>query len=79
MGYFLRTKHEDHPNKDGSMTPEEQGAHVAAYRAELISAEEHAFWQRAASNQGYHYFGSAKTMTLIGRAFAEALLEMKEK
>ena len=32
-----------------------------------------------ASNAGYHYLGCAKTMALIGRDFAEAMLEMETK
>jgi alpha-galactosidase len=79
MAYFLRTEHKDHANKDGKMTPQQQRAFVKEYRARLITAEEDAFWQRAASNQGYHYFGSAKTMALIGKAFAEATLKMEKK
>jgi alpha-galactosidase len=78
MAYFLRTEHKNHANKDGKMTPEQQRAYVKEYRAKLITAEEDAFWQRAASNQGYHYFGSAKTMALIGKAFAEAALKMEK-
>jgi hypothetical protein len=32
---------------------------------------------RGASNGGFHYLGSAKIMTQIGRAFAEAMIEME--
>jgi len=32
-----------------------------------------------ASNGGYHYLGSAKIMAQIGKAFAEAMLEMEKK
>ena len=74
MAYFLRIKHKDHANKDGKMTPEQQRAYVKEYRADLITPEEDAFWQYAASHQGYHYFGSAKTLGQIGQAFAEAML-----
>ena len=79
MAYFLRTEHKDHANKDGKMTPEQQRAYVKEYRAKLITAEEDAFWQRAASHQGYHYFGCAKTLAQIGKAFAEAMLEIEKK
>jgi len=79
MAYFLRTEHKDHANKDGKMTPQQQRAYVKEYRAKLITAKEDAFWQRAASHQGYHYFGSAKTMALIGKAFAEATLKMEKR
>ena len=32
-----------------------------------------------ASNGGYHYLGSAKILGQIGKAFAEAILKMKEQ
>jgi hypothetical protein len=73
-GYGSRSN----PAEDGGkMTREEQQAYVREYRARLITHEEDSFWRRAASNQGYHYFGSAKTLGQIGQAFAEALLEIK--
>ena len=40
----------------------------------MISEEEEAYAQIARSNGGYHYYGSAKTMAQIGKAFAEALV-----
>jgi alpha-galactosidase len=46
------------------------------YEAELISPAEVALWKRGASNAGYHYLGCAKTFALMGRAFAEANLEI---
>ncbi len=78
MSYFLDTKHKDHANADGKMTKEEQRAYVERYRAELISPAEEALWKRGASNAGYHYLGCAKTFALMGRAFAEAVLQMRE-
>lgn len=74
MAYFLKTKHREHANKDGTMTPQQQQAWLADFRANLISPEEEARWNRGASNAAYHYLGCAKTMALIGKAFAEALL-----
>ena len=65
-------------NEDGNMTPAQQKEYVAEYRAKLISPKEEAMWERGASNGGYHYLGCAKTMALIGRAFAEAALEMQK-
>ncbi|MFG0253453.1 MAG: hypothetical protein ACF8NJ_11340 [Phycisphaerales bacterium JB038] len=79
MAYSLRTEHQDYANRNGTMTPEQQRAYVQEYRATLVTAEEDAFWQRAASSQGDHYFGSAKTLALIGQAFAEAALEMEKQ
>lgn len=79
MAYYLKVKHKDHANKDGNMTPQQQQAYLKDYRAKLISPEEEAMWQRGASNAGYHYLGCGKTMALIGRAFAQAMLEMEKK
>ena len=45
----------------------------------VITPEEVALWKRGASNGGYHYLGCAKTMAQIGKAFADAILEMQEK
>ena len=78
MAHLLRTKNANHANKDGTMSEQEQKEFVERYRAELISPEEEARWQRGASNAGYHYLGCAKTMALIGRAFAEEMLEMQK-
>ena len=77
MARLLRIKHKNSPNANGSMTPAQQKAYLEKYRAELISPEEQALWDRGASNQGYHYLGSAKTLSQIGEAFAKALLEQK--
>ncbi|MHC4908879.1 MAG: sialate O-acetylesterase, partial [Planctomycetota bacterium] len=77
MAHLLRSKNPNHANADGSMTPAEQKAFVEDYRSKVISAEERAMWERGASNAGYHYLGCAKTMALIGQAFAEAMLEMQ--
>ena len=59
------------------MTKEQQ-AYVKEYRTRLITAEDEALWKRGASNAGYHYLGCTKTFALIGKAFAETLLEMEE-
>ena len=34
--------------------------------------------KRAQSNQGYHYFGSAKIMSGIGKGFAEAMIQLQD-
>jgi alpha-galactosidase len=76
MAFFLRTKHKDHANKDGTMTDAQQREYLKKYEAEVITPAEAAMWQRGASNAGYHYLGCAKTFALMGRAFAEALLQL---
>ena len=79
MSRHLRNKTKGQPNEDGKMTPQQQREYLQKYRAKLITAKEEAMWKRGASNAGYHYLGCAKTMALIGKAFAEAMLEMQKK
>lgn len=76
MRYFLDSKHKDHANADGKMSEEQKREFVKKFEADLITPAEVALWNRGASNAGYHYFGCAKTFALMGRAFAEALLQM---
>jgi alpha-galactosidase len=78
MAKMLRTKNKNHPNKDGSMTKQQQRDYVDDYRKQIVSVEETATHARGASNAGYHYLGCAKTMAQIGVAFADALLQMKK-
>ena len=80
MSHFLNSKHKDHPNADGQMTDEQKRAYLKEFEAKLISPAEVAAWKRGASNAGYHYLGCAKTFALMGKAFAEATLDlMKQK
>lgn len=78
MNYFLDSKHKEHANADGKMTPEQKREYVKKYEADLISPAEVALWKRGASNAGYHYLGCAKTFALMGKAFAEANLAMRK-
>ena len=43
---------------------------------EILGADGEKLWKRGASNAGYHYLGCAKTMALIGEAFARAMVTM---
>ena len=79
MAGFLKSRHKDHPNKDGSMDAKAQKAYLDKYRRTLISEEDESYAKIARSNAAYHYFGSAKTMGQIGKAFAEAMIEMRRK
>jgi hypothetical protein len=79
MRYFLDSKHKDHPNADGKMTEEEKREFMKKSEADLITPAEIALWKRGASNAGYHYLGCAKTFALMGKAFAEATLEMMRR
>ncbi|MEO0413598.1 MAG: sialate O-acetylesterase [Verrucomicrobiota bacterium] len=77
MSYLLRTENKNHANADGSMDAEQQKAYLEKFRADLISEEDQARWDRGASNAGYHYLGCAKTFARMGEAFAQALLELE--
>ena len=79
MGHFLRSKHKDYANKDGTMTEAQQQEFLKKYEAELIPPADVALWNRGASNAGYHYLGCAKTFALMGKAFAEATLGMMKR
>ncbi len=78
MSYFLESRHKDHANADGRMTADQQRDYLKTLEANLISPAEVALWKRGASNAGYHYLGCAKTFALMGRAFAEATLTLRE-
>jgi alpha-galactosidase len=58
------------------MTDAQKEEYMKEFEAKLISPEDKALWTRGASNAGYHYLGCAKTFALMGKAFAEANLEM---
>jgi hypothetical protein len=79
MAYLLSSKNKSAANKDGTMTEAEQKAWLKKFENELISPAEAALRQRGASNLGYHYLGCAKTFALMGRAFAEKVLEMRSQ
>ena len=76
MAYLLRTKNKNHANKDGTMSPQQQREYLQKFEAELITPEEAAMRKRGASNAAYHYLGCAKTFALMGKAYADALMEM---
>lgn len=78
MQYFLNSKHKDHPNADGHMTDAQKQEYLKTFEEKLISPAEVALWKRGASDAGYHYLGCAKTFAQMGKAFAEASLEMQK-
>lgn len=63
--------------KQGKVTRDEVAKKLAEIQTELASPEDNATWKRGASNAAYHYLGCAKTMALIGKGFAEAMLELQ--
>ena len=47
--------------------------------AKMLNADEKFLLENGISNRGFHYHGSAKFMGRIGKAFAEALVNIKKK
>lgn len=78
MSYFLNSKHKDHANADGQMSEEQKRDYLKEFEAKLISPAEATLWKRGASNAGYHYLGCAKTFAVMGQAFADAILKLKQ-
>ena len=65
--------------KEGKLTKAEGDKAAKEFEAKLISPAEEALFKRAASNAGYHYLGCSKTFALMGKNFAEAMIEMQKK
>jgi alpha-galactosidase len=70
--------------KEQGMAREDQLKAEAALNEELrasvvkaLTADELFLLDNGMSNQGFHYYGSAKFFGQIGKAFAEALVELK--
>ena len=64
-------------SKDKSLTKAQRNAALDKFKAQTYTPEETALREKGASNAGYHYLGSAKILAQIGKAFAEAIAEMK--
>lgn len=64
-------------SKDQTLTREQRDKAVANYTAKLFTKRELKILQTGTSNAAYHYLGSAKILTQIGKAFANALAAME--
>ena len=63
--------------KDQSLTRAQRDKAIAEFTDEIYTREEKAILEAGVSNAAYHYLGSAKILTQIGQAFAEALVAME--
>ena len=63
--------------KDQSLTRAQRDKAIAEFTDETFTKEEQAILEAGVSNAAYHYLGSAKILTQIGQAFAEALVAME--
>jgi alpha-galactosidase len=64
---------------EGDLSREEGKAALARLYAEVFTAREMVILKESTSNADFHYMGSARIMAQIGKAFAEALVEMMER
>ncbi len=65
--------------KDGGLKRNQVQATQERLMAEEFNAREREILTKGVSNAEYHYLGSAKIMTRIGRGFADALAELGRK
>ena len=65
--------------KEGKLSAEEQKAAIDKYAAEIFTPEEREILAKGKSNQAYHYLGSSKIIARIGKAFADAMVELMKQ
>jgi len=70
----LRESNKGYPKKEGTISPAEQKAQVEAMREKTLTPRDLELL-KGITNADYHYKGSGKVMALIGKAFAEALID----
>ncbi|MCX6873258.1 MAG: hypothetical protein NTW21_05540 [Verrucomicrobia bacterium] len=62
--------------KEGKLSAEAQTAAVDKFSADLFTPNKREILEKGKSNQAYHYLGSSKIMAQIGKAFADAMVEL---
>ncbi len=77
--YNQRVRQLNKQGEKSELTAEQVAAELKKIEGDALSPQEAATLKRGASNAAYHYLGCAKTMALIGKAFAEATLELQAK
>ena len=65
--------------KEGKLSAAEQKAAVEKCRAELFTPKEQEILEKGKSNQAFHYLGSSKIIAQIGKAFADAMVELRKE
>ncbi len=75
---FKVDRKRDELRKDASLTAEQRVEALEKYRSEIFTPEELKLLT-GASNREYHYLGAAKILGPIGKAMAEAFVELKKQ
>ena len=73
----LNEKLDREARKDPKPTPAERDATRKKALADAFTPDERKRFEAGVSNGGYHYLGAAKILAPIGKAFAEALVDLK--
>jgi hypothetical protein len=73
--HLLRSKNAKHENADGSLSDAQIDKIVKDLERKLFTKKDLELETRGKSNGGYHYLGSARTYSLVGKAAADALLQ----
>jgi hypothetical protein len=66
-------------SRDKTLSRAQQKAAIDKLISQTFTKEEMALKERGISDGGVYYLGSAKIVGQIGKAFAEAILEMEKK
>jgi len=75
--YNQRVKQLKNQVKSGELTAEQMVAELQKIEGDALTPQEAETLKRGVSNAEYHYLGCAKTTALIGKAFAEGILELR--
>ncbi len=75
----LDSKHTNSANADGHPADRQKREHRKTLEADLFPPAEVARWKRGAANAGDHDLDGAKTFALMGKAFAEATLDLMKQ
>ena len=63
---------------EGKMTPAEEKAALEKMRAEGLTERERTLLEKGISNAEFHYLGSAKILSGVGKGLAEAMAELRK-
>jgi hypothetical protein len=79
QGRWKRVKAKNGELKAQGLDKDQQKAAMDEFLKTVYNPEEWKLMETGVSHACYHYLGSAKIMARIGKAFAEAMIELEEK